>query len=55
MDEYDKYQCNICNYLYDLECGEPEAGEEALLVTSFKHYSLLPTIIPPLFFIFFHP
>jgi len=35
MDEYDRYQCNICNYVYDPESGDPEAGEDALPGTSF--------------------
>ena len=35
MDEYDRYQCNICNYVYDPEYGDPEAGEDALPGTSF--------------------
>jgi rubredoxin len=36
MGEYDRYQCNICNYIYDPEYGDPEAGSEALPGTSFS-------------------
>jgi len=36
MNEYDRYQCDICNYIYDPEYGNPEAGEDALPGTPFQ-------------------
>ena len=36
MNEYDRYQCDICNYIYDPEYGDPEAGEDALPGTPFQ-------------------
>jgi rubredoxin len=36
MDENDRYQCIICNYIYDPEYGDPDAGADALPGTSFQ-------------------
>jgi rubredoxin len=36
MSEFDRYQCVICNYIYDPEYGDPEAGAEALPGTPFS-------------------
>lgn len=36
MDEFDRYQCRICDYIYEPEYGDWEMGEEALPGTPFR-------------------
>lgn len=36
MDEFDQYQCCICNYIYAPEYGDPDADADALPGTSFQ-------------------